>query len=270
MEPAQIYERIANAEGWLPITTVRQAFTHHAAVVDYFLEAVQQRSVPDNSLDVRQQRLSAFGLFFLGQHRDRRLLDPLVRLFETVDANVSDEWSFGNRLFFFGHRLLAGVCSLDPLRPMELALDTTKAAMTRALAISSIGLQAAYGDIRRAQAVAHLHAVHEAVKSRRNKSTDACWALTAAKLDSRAFTRELQWFLASGRLEQYLRPVIADFMKQPPDEIFESVCNVDAMVDLFSNVFTHQMRDGEVGLVLNSRIPGFEMSSGPQSQPRSN
>lgn len=133
MEPDIIREHIENAGAWLPLTVVRQAFTQHEALTPILLEAVRQRAAARHLLDIRQQRLAAFGLFFLAQHRDRRTFDPLVQLFESVVPEQQDEWLFANRLFFFGHRLLVGVCPLDAQRVMDLALESKLNPLTRSI-----------------------------------------------------------------------------------------------------------------------------------------
>jgi hypothetical protein len=123
MKPEDILQQIADAGSWLPVTVARRAFTEHQAIGPALLEAVTNRAATPQERDIPKARLAAFGVFFLAQNRDRKLFEPLVRLFETMDQEVEDEWVFSGRLFFFGHRLLAGVCPHDPTRPLELVLN---------------------------------------------------------------------------------------------------------------------------------------------------
>lgn len=55
-----------------------------------------------------------------------------------------------------------------------------------------------------------------------------------------------------------------------PDANFISVIELDPMVDLFSNVFPRDMRNGEVGLLPNGQIPGLEFYEGSEPSPKSN
>src|SRR5664279_6718 len=269
MTPEEILHHITEAGAWLPITVVRQAFGQHEALAPSFLDAVQLRAAANHGQDIRAQRLAAFGVFFLAQRRDRRLFEPLIRLFETADHEHQDEWLFSIRLFFFGHRLLAGVCPLDGQKLGELALDDKLKPLTRSLALCAIGLRATYGDVARAEAVRRLRATYNAVRTLKSDWADSCWARTAAKLHSKEFERELQWFLASGRLPLQCRQDIAGAMRTHPDANFISVIELDPMVDLFSNVFPRDMRNGEVGLLPNGQIPGLEFYEGSEPNPKS-
>ena len=59
-------------------------------------------------------------------------------------------------------------------------------------------------------------------------------------------------------------------MRTHPDANFISVIELDPMVDLFSNVFPRDMRNGEVGLLPNGQIPGLEFYEGSEPNPKSN
>jgi hypothetical protein len=270
MKPEEILHRISEAGAWLPITVAREAFGRHDALAPSLLDAVQQRAAAKHGQDIRAHRLAAFGVFSLAQHRDDRLLDSLICLFETSDPEQQDEWLFSNRLFFFGHRLLAGVCQFDGQKLGELAVDDKLRPATRSLALCAIGLQAAYGDVARAEAVRRLRATYNAVQTLKSEWTDSCWVRTAAKLHSKEFERELQWFLASGRLHPQCRQDVAGAIRTHPDANFLSVMQLDSMVDLFSNVFPQEMRDGEVGLMPNGQIPGLEFYEGSEPSPKRN
>ncbi len=270
LNPQQIINQIENAGAWLPLIVVRQAFKQHEALTPIFLEAVRQRAAPKGLLDIRQQRLAAFGLFFLAQHREPRTFDPLVQLFELVDSEQQDEWLFANRLFFFGHRLLGGVCPIDPQRLMDLALDSKKNPFTRSIGLCAIGMLAAYGDINRAEAVQLHRQLFEMVQNLRHAFMDGCWARAATKLHSAEFERELQWFLASGRLDSHDRSIIAGAMRSHHEENFASIVALEPMVDIFSNVFPQDMRDGEVGLLPNGQIPNLHRFTEIELEPRTN
>ena len=221
-------------------------------------------------LDIRQQRLATFGLFFLAQHRDRRTFDPLVQLFESVDSELQDEWLFANRLFFFGHRLLAGVCPLDAQRVMDLALDSKLNPLTRSIAVCAIGMLAAYGDITRAEAVQRHRQLFKMVQNFRHGFMDDCWVRAAAKLHSAEFERELQWFLASGRLDSHLRSIIAGAIRMDHEANFATIVALEPMVDIFFNIFPQDMRDGEVGLLPNGQIPHLNRFTETELEPRTN
>jgi hypothetical protein len=149
MEPKQILKEIESAGAWLPLVTVREAFEQRETLSPFFLDAVQQRAAGKASSDIRLQRVATFGMFFLAQHRDHRLLEPMIQLLESFDPWTQDEWLFSNRLGFFAHRLLAGVCALNAQIPMDLALNPKLKSLTRIIGVSAIGMMAAYGDITR-------------------------------------------------------------------------------------------------------------------------
>jgi hypothetical protein len=270
LNPQQITNQIESAGAWLPLTVVRQAFTQHEALMPMFLEAVRQRAAPKGLLDIRHQRLAAFGLFFLAQHREPRMFDPLIRLFESVDSAQQDEWLFATRLFFFSHRLLAGICPSDPKRVMDLASDSKANPFTRSIAVCTIGMLAAYGDITRAEAVRWHRELFKMVQNLKHDFLDGCWARAATKLHSAEFERELQWFLASGRLNRHDRSIISGAIRSHHEENFASIVALEPMVDIFLNVFPQDMRDGEIGLLPNGQIPNLNRFAEIESEPRTN
>jgi hypothetical protein len=270
MKPGEILQFIAEAGAWLPIVIVRQAFWQNQELVSDFLDAIHARAAARHGQNIRTHRLAAFGMFFLAQHRDRRLFEPLIRLLETSDPEQEDEWLFSNRLFFFGHRLLAGVCPSDTKLLLELSRDAKLRPSTRSLAICAIGLLAAYGDVTRATAVSQLRETYDSVRKLKSEWTDSCWARTAVKLHSEEFERELQWFLASGRLPRQCHKDVAEAMRVHPDANFMSVMGLDSMVDLFSNVYPQDIRNGEVGLLPNGQIPGLDYYVPRQPEPGAN
>lgn len=267
MEPEQIRNQIANAGAWLPSTTVRQALRHRESVTPMLLEAVERRMAAGNGNDIITQRLATFGVFYLAQYQDQRIFEPLIRLIDTVDPQNEDEWLLSLRLHFFGHRLLAMVCP-DAERLLKMAIDPTLKPTTRALAIPAIGLLAAYGETTRAEAIRWLRKLFDPVKRQNQDLTDTNWALTAAKLHSKKFERELQWFVGSGRLDAHSRAAISAAMQQHPDTNFISMIALDFMVDLSLNVFSRDVRGGEIGFVPNSQIPGLNLyaDSAPNSR----
>lgn len=267
MKPEEILEAIADAGSWLPVTVVRRAFVNRDALVPMLLAAVENRADHGNGRDIRNHRVAEFGMFFLAQLRYQGLLEPLVRLFETTNPDVEDEWIFSARLFFFGHRLLAGVCPDDPQRLLDVALHSSFKPLTRAMAVCAIGLQGAYGDIPRAKAVQLVRETFKPIRALKEEWTASCWARTAAKLHCREFQTELQWCLASGLLSLDCRQDVARAMRQDPDVHLISVLSLEPMVDLFSNVFPRDVRKGEIGLLPNGQIPGLEMFVG--DEPRS-
>jgi hypothetical protein len=135
MELKRLLNQIEEAGAWLPLTTVRQAFGQCEAIIPALLTAIQQRAETAHSTDIRQHRLATFGVFYLAQHREPRLFAPLIRLLETTNPDQQDEWLFAGRLFFFGHRLLAGVCPFNAQQLVDLAMDPTLSSMTRAAAL---------------------------------------------------------------------------------------------------------------------------------------
>ncbi len=259
MEADRICGQIENAGAWLPLTVVRQAFAQKDALTPLLFDAVRDRAAAGASLDIRRQRLAAFGLFFLAQHRDRRMFEPIVRLLETVDPAEQDEWLFANRLFFFGHRLLAGVCPLDAQRVMDLASDSKLSPFTRSFGLCALGMLAAYGDITRAEAVHRHRCLFKMVQDLKDEYLDDCWVRTAAKLHSLGLLGELQWFLASGRLDDHLQSIIAGAMRTHHEANFATIVALEPMVDIFTNIFPRDMRDGEVGLLPNAQIPNLEL-----------
>jgi hypothetical protein len=265
-QTARILEEIASAGSWLPLTTVRLAFSLQEVLAPIFLEAVRQRAAAAQPTNIRQHRLATFGIFYLAQHRDPYLLEPLVRLMEVSNPDAHDEWLFSNRIFFFGHRLLAGVSPLSARRQMELVMNSALQPLTRSAALPAIGLLAAFGDISRSEAVHHMRTLFKVVKAAQIPDLDSNWVRTAVKIHCRELQRELQWFLASGRLERDCRSLIADVMQQHPDDLFLSILELESAVDVFRNVFQQDVRDGEVGLLPNSMIPGLHefLELGPQ------
>jgi hypothetical protein len=250
--------------------TVRHAFENHGTLGPTLLEAVKMHAIGAHAGDIRAHRLTAFGVFYPAQLREPHLLEPLIRLFETLDHERQDEGLFPVRTFFFGHRLLAGVCPSNSQRLLELALDTSLKPLTRALAICAIGLLGVYGDVPRANAVMQLRATFKVVKDLREEWTSNCWARTTVKLHTKEFEREVQWFLASGRLSLPGRQQVAAAMRAHPDDNFISVVALDPMADVFCNVFPREMRNGELGLVPNGQIPDLELYGSPEPDPGSN
>ncbi len=265
MDTNQILGAISSAGSWLPLTTLRQAFCHREVLSPILLNAVRQRAATAHLDDIRQHRLATFGIFYLAQHRDPELFEPLIRLMENTDPDAHDEWLSSNRIFFFGHRLLAGVSPLSPQRPMEVVTNPNLRPLTRSSALPAMGLLAAFGDISRADAVRHMRSLFKVVKAARIPELDSNWVRTAAKIHCVEFQRELQWFLASGRLERDCRSLIADVMQQHPDDLFISILGLESAIDLFGNVFQQDVRDGEIGLLPNSMIPGLHafLEQGP-------
>jgi len=261
---------IGQAGSWLPLVTVRQAFTHRDALAPVLLEAITRRGTAKDGRDIVNQRHATFGVFFLAQVRDPRLFDSLVQLLETLNPEVEDEWTLSGRLFFFGHRLLAGVCPNDAQRVIDLALNPALKIETRATAVSAIGLLGAYGVIARADAVRLLRDTFKPIKETKNDLLAENWARTAARLHCREFERELQWFLASGLLSQQCRHDIGQALRQDPDALLISTIAFEPTVDLFSNVFPQEIRNGEIGLLPNGEIPGLELFRGQEPKPRNN
>jgi hypothetical protein len=257
MKPEEILNHIAEAGAWLPTTIVRQAFGQHDALTSALLGAIKLRADAKHGQDIRTHRLAAFGIFLLAQLRDHRLLDPLIGLLETTNPEQEDEWLFLEGCFSLAIVCSQGVCPLNVQRLKELALDPALKPLTRSLAVCAIGLLAAYGDITRAEAVRRMRATYSAVRTLKSEWTDACWARTAVRLHSKEFERELEWFLASGRLPHLCQKDIAGAMRIHPDTNFLFVAEFDPMVDLSSNVFLKDIRDGEVGLLPNGQIPGL-------------
>ena len=264
MEPTEIPNRIGATGAWLPITLVRQAFEQREALMPIFLEAVQARATAPAPLEVSQNRIATFGLFFLAQHRDRRLFQPLIQLCESLDPYEQDEWLLANRLFCFGHRLLAGICPGAGAQPLRLALDENRRPETRSLAIGAVGLSAVYGDRSRAETVTHLRTLFRPVQALNQELTTSTWARTAAKIHCREFERELQWVLASGRLDRVGRDDVAGALGQDPDALFISAQHFEPPVDLFRNVFTQEFRNGEPGLLPNGDLPLLEQYRDPE------
>ncbi len=266
MTAAEIIDCIGQAGSWLPLVTVRRAFTTRETLAPLLLRAVEQRAASTDGRDIRNVRLATFGMFFLAQIREPRLFEPLVRLFETTDAEAEDEWLFSGRLFFFGHRLLAGVCPHDPQRPLELVLNPNLKPLTRAMGVCAIGLMGAYGDITRAEAIRLVRETYTPMRSLKEEWTASCWARVAAKLHCRQFERELQWFLASGLLPIECRQDIARALRGDPDAHLISVLALEPMVDVFTNVFPQDIRNGEIGLLPNGQIPGLDLFRGEESR----
>jgi hypothetical protein len=270
MEQSEILNGIGLAGSWLPKTLVRQALEQREGLMPIFLEVVQARACATSPLEVRHSRLATFGVFFLAQYRDRRLFDPLLRLFEKLDPYEQDEWLFANRVFYYGHRLLAGICPLDGERSWRVALDATPRPETRSVAIGAVGLSAVYGDSSRAETIARLRALFAPVQKLNEELTTSTWGRTAAKLHCREFERELQWLLASGRLDRGSREDIAGALRQNPDVLFISAQHFESPVDLFTNVFRQEFRNSEPGLLPNGELPGLELHQDPEPNLRGN
>ncbi len=270
MRTEEIIDHIGEAGSWLPLLAVRSAFTNRESLSPILLQAVEQRAAAKDGRDIRNHRLATFGVFFLAQIRDRQLFAPLIQLFESTNPEDEDEWLFSARLFFFGHRLLAGCCPHDAQWPLEMALNPELKPLTRALALCAIGLLGAYGDIARAESVRLLRETFKPIRALKEEWTADNWARTAAKLHCRQFERELQWFLASGLLNFECRQDIARALRGDPDAHLISVVALEPMVDLFSNVFPQDIRNGEMGLLPNGQIPGLELFRGDEPRPRHN
>lgn len=266
MKPKQIIEEIGSAGSWLPLTTVQAVFAHHRALTPVFLEAVRERAATPNPNDIRLQRLATFGLFYLAQHRNQDLFEPLVRLMEMSDEQAQDEWLFSSRLFFFGHRLLAGISPTNPERVIEIVMNPNLRAMTRATALPAIGLLAAFGDIARNEAVRHLRTLFPTIKAARIPDLEANWVRTAAKVHCVELQNELQWFLSSGRMDRDFGSLIANVLRHHPDDIFLSILQLEPAVDIVRNVFQIEVRDGEIGLLPNAMIPRLHefLEQGPE------
>lgn len=264
----EIIDCIGQAGSRLPLITVRRAFTNRDMLAPRLLQELKKRTAEPHRVDIRNDRLATFGVFFLAQNRDSRLFEPLVQLFESMNPDAKDEWLFSGRLFFFGHRLLAGVCPHDPQRLLELALNPNLKPLTRAIAVCSLGLQGAYGDVARAEAIRLMRETFKPIRALKEEWTASCWARTAAKLHCRQFERELQWFLASGLLSFECRQDIAMALRGDPDEHLMSVLSLEPMVDLFSNIFPQEIRSGEIGLLPNGQIPGLELFTGEEPRPK--
>lgn len=270
MSTKEIMDNIGQAGSWLPVVTVRQAFTRRDELAPILLEAVEKRAAAQDARDIANHRLAAFGVFFLAQNRDRRLFEPLVQLFESMNPEAEDEWIFSGRLFFFGHRLLAGVCPHDPQRPIDLALNSELKPETRALAVSAIGLLGTYADISRADAVRLLRDTFKPIRALKDPLITENWARTAAGLHCHEFERELQWLLASGLLSHQCRHDIGRALRGNPDAHLISALALEPMVDLFLNVFPVEIRSGEIGLLPNGQIPGLELFLGDEPRPKHN
>jgi hypothetical protein len=264
MTAEEIIDCIGQAGSWLPLIAVRRAFTNRDTLASLLLAAVEQRATAPCDRDIRNVRLATFGMFFLAQIRDPRLFEPLVRLFEKPNPDAEDEWLFSGRLFFFGHRLLAGVCPHDPRRLLELALNANLKPLTRSLGVCAIGLLGAYGDITRAEAIRLVRETFKPMRALKEEWTSSSWARVAAKLHCRQFERELQWFLASGLLSLDCRQDIARALCGDPDAHLISVLSLEPMVDLFTNVFAWDIRNGEIGLLPNGQIPGLDLFRGEE------
>ena len=270
MSTKEIMDCIGQAGSWLPLVTVRKAFTQRNSLAPLLLEAVQKRAAVKDGRDIVNHRLATFGVFFLAQCRDGRLFEPLVQLFESTNPASEDEWTFSGRLFFFGHRLLAGVCAHNPQLPIDLVLNPSLKTETRATAVSAIGLMGAYADIARAEAIRLLRGTFKPIREMKDELMAENWARTAARLHCREFERELQWFLASGLLNQQCRYDIGQAFRQDPDTLLISTIAFEPMVDLFGNVFEQGIRNGEIGLLPNSQVPGLELFRGEEPRPRHN
>jgi len=270
MTDQEIIDAIERAGSWLPLVPVRKAFTCREALTPRLLEAVEHRAASVGTPDIRMTRLATFGIFFLAQNRDPALFKPLVQLLETSDPWVEDEWLFSCRLFFFGHRLLAGISPQDPQRLLDLALNDGLKPITRSLAIGGIGMLGAYGDIPRKEAIRLVRQLYLPMRGLREEWTACAWSRAAAKLHCREFQPELQWFLASGLLPDFTRPDISRALRGDPDAHLVSVSLLEPMVDIFRNVFPQDIRSGELGLLPNGQIPNLEMFLGHEPLPDEN
>lgn len=97
---------------------------------------------------------------------------------------------FSERLFFFAHRLMAGVSSDDPRPLLDLVLQPNLNPLTRATGVSAISLQGGYGDIARGDAVRLMRETFKLVRALKEQWTACCWARTTAKLHGSRRTPE--------------------------------------------------------------------------------
>ena len=67
MTTNEIIDCIGDAGSWLPILTVRRAFTNRGALTPVLLEAIEQRAAAKHGSDIRNHGLATFGIFFLAQ-----------------------------------------------------------------------------------------------------------------------------------------------------------------------------------------------------------
>jgi hypothetical protein len=149
-------------------------------------------------------------------------------------------------------------------------LDTKLLPLTRSTGISAIGLLAAYGDISRSEAVEHLRTLFKAIKSKRDDELDSCWVMTAVKVHSEQLLPELQWFLASGRLNRKCQELIPVVLGYGQHLNLMSIIPLEPMIDLFSNVFPIEIRNDELGIVPNGQIPGLDKFRVVLPSPRQN
>jgi len=153
---------------------------------------------------------------------------------------------------------------------MNLALDAQLNPFTRSIAVCAIGMMAAYGDISRAEAIHRHRQLFKPTQNLKNKFMDGCWVRAASKLDSRAFQRELQWFLASGRLSGHDQSIFSGAMTADPEGNFASIVVFEPLVDLFLHVFPQDMSAGEIGFLPNGQIPYLDRFREEQGEPHTN
>lgn len=70
MTEEQIIDCIGQAGSWLPLLTVRRAFTERTTLAPLLLRAVEQRALSPDGRDIRNMRLATFGMFCLAQIRE--------------------------------------------------------------------------------------------------------------------------------------------------------------------------------------------------------
>ena len=141
---------------------------------------------------------------------------------------------------------------------MNLALDAKLNPSTRSIAVCTIGMMAAYGDITRAEAIHRHRRLFKTVQNLGSDFMDGCWVRAASKLGSKALERELQWFLASGRLDSRTQSIVTVALRQDVGLMFPTIVILEPQVDMFLHVFPQDMRDGEIGFLPNGEIPGLD------------
>jgi len=258
METKQILNEIESAGAWLRLVTMRHAFDQRDTLTPVFLDAVQQRAAAKVDSDIQLQRVATFGLFFLAQHRERRVLEPMIRLLDSVESGVQDEWLFTARILYFGPRLIAGACPLDAQTPTNLALDSKLKPTTRGTVLCAIIMLAANGDITRAEAIVRFRQLFKPVQNLQQSSVAIWWVRAAAKLDAILFAHEIEWFLQSGLLTGNEQSYISEARQLDRQTLFASIALVEPPIDMTTNVFPQDMRHGEIGFIPNGQIPNLQ------------
>jgi hypothetical protein len=151
-----------------------------------------------------------------------------------------------------------------------IAQDAKLKTTTRSIAVCAVGMQAAYGDVSRAEAVHHLRQLYKMVQILNDGFLDGCWVRAAAKLNTEAFEVELKWFLASGRLDAHNHSLISAAIEVDAESNFASIVALEPPVDLFTNIFPTAMRYGEVGFLPNGEIPSLSNFLETELGPRKN